>query len=147
MGRGPSPCPRDLPWLKPWKAGQAWCFIIEVTGTIASYSPELLKPDRREAGSTKLGGGRCVLKREKLVPLTYKLRISSGDLMFFWSCGHKWSLFRAKTRPENAVGMLGTEVGALFRVIFVAVRFEKKGRLCVPKTVIWSLAINPTNPE
>ncbi len=26
--------------------------------------------------------------------------------------------FRAKIRPENAVGMVGTEVGALFRVTF-----------------------------
>jgi hypothetical protein len=24
--------------------------------------------------------------------------------------------FRVKTRPENAVGMVGTEVGALFRI-------------------------------
>jgi hypothetical protein len=36
-------------------------------GTIASYSPETLKSDSRDADYTKLKGGRCVLKTQKLV--------------------------------------------------------------------------------
>jgi hypothetical protein len=36
--------------------------------------------------------------------------------MFFSVSGAQLKFFRAKTRPENAVGMFGTEVGALFRL-------------------------------
>jgi len=57
-------------------------------GNIESYSPEALRSDRWEAGYTKLRGGRCVLKRKKLVPLTYKLRFSTGDCMVFPSEVH-----------------------------------------------------------
>jgi len=37
--------------------------------------------------------------------------------MFFSVSGAQLKFFRAKTRPENAVWMLGTEVGALFRFL------------------------------
>jgi hypothetical protein len=36
--------------------------------------------------------------------------------MLFPVSGAQLKFFRAKTRPENAVGMFGTEVGALFRL-------------------------------
>jgi hypothetical protein len=84
-------------------------------GTIASYSLETLKPDMRESGYTN-SRGRCTPKRGKLVPLTNNLRFPTGDCMVFPSQAQNWSLFGAKTLPENGGGMLGTEVGALFRV-------------------------------
>jgi hypothetical protein len=36
--------------------------------------------------------------------------------MLFPVSGAQLKVFRAKTRPKNPVGMLGTEVGALFRL-------------------------------
>jgi hypothetical protein len=49
-------------------------------------------------------------------PSTYNLRISTADCMLFPVSGVQLKFFRAKTRPENAAGMLGTEVGVLFRL-------------------------------
>ena len=43
------------------------------------------------------------------------LRISTGDFIFLPVSAVQPKFFRAKTRPENAVGMVGTEVDALFR--------------------------------
>ena len=85
-------------------------------GSIGFYSPEPFKSDRREAGCTKLREWRCALKTQKLVPSTYNLRIPTGDCILFPVSGALLKFYRAKTRPENAVGMPGTEVGALFRV-------------------------------
>jgi hypothetical protein len=47
--------------------------------------------------------------------MTYNLRIPIEDCILFPVSGAQLKFFRAKTRPENAVWMLGTEVGALFR--------------------------------
>ena len=44
------------------------------------------------------------------------MRIPAGDRILFPVSGAQLKFFRAKTRPENAVGMLGAEVGALFRL-------------------------------
>jgi hypothetical protein len=54
------------------------------------------------------------LKTQKPVPSTYNLRIPTGDCILFPVSGAQLKFFRAKTRHENAVEMLGTEVGALF---------------------------------
>ena len=83
-------------------------------GTTGFCSPEPLKSDRREAGYTELRGWRCALKTQKSVPSTYNLRIPTGNCIAFPVSGAQLKFFRAKTRAENAVGMLGTEVGALF---------------------------------
>jgi hypothetical protein len=53
---------------------------------------------------------------QKPVPSAYNLRTPAGDRILFPVSGAQLQFFRAKTRPENAVGMVGTEVGALFRV-------------------------------
>ena len=89
--------------------------LFHLPGTIEFCLPEPLKADRREAGYTKLGGGRCVLRTQKLGPLTYNLRIPTCDCILFPVSGAELKFFRAKTRHENAVGMLGPEVAALFR--------------------------------
>ena len=86
-------------------------------GTIGFYSPEPFKSDRRDAGYTKLREWRCALKTQKPVPSTYNLRIPAGNRTLFPVSGVQVKFFMAKTRPENAVGMLGTEVGALFRLM------------------------------
>ena len=52
----------------------------------------------------------------KLVPSAYNLRIPTGGCILFSVSGALLKFFRAKTRPENAVVMPGTEVGALFRI-------------------------------
>jgi len=52
-----------------------------------------------------------------LAPLTYDLHIPIGDRILFPVSGVKLRFFRAKARPENAVGMLGAEVGALFQLM------------------------------
>jgi hypothetical protein len=52
----------------------------------------------------------------KKVSSTYNLRVPTGDCILFPFSGPQLMFFRAKTRPENAVGMLGTEVGALFQL-------------------------------
>ena len=46
------------------------------------------------------------------VPLTFELRIPVGYRTLFPVSGAQLMLFGAKTRPENAVGMHGTEVGS-----------------------------------
>jgi hypothetical protein len=51
--------------------------------------------------------------------------------MFFPFSGAQVKFFRAKTRSENVVGMLGTEVGALFRV-----RCPPKFPASAPSTLI-----------
>ena len=43
------------------------------------------------------------------------LRIATTDLIFPPASGAQLKFFQAKTRLENAVGMVGTEVGVLFR--------------------------------
>jgi hypothetical protein len=53
------------------------------------------------------------------VPLTYNLRIPTCDCILFPVSGAELKFFQAKTPPEEAVGMLGTEVGALFRLIIL----------------------------
>ena len=90
--------------------------LFHSLGTIGFYSPEPLKADRQEPGYTKLRGWRYALKTQKPVPSTYNLHIPTGDCMLFPVSGAQLKFFRAKTRPENAVGMFGTEVGALFRL-------------------------------
>jgi hypothetical protein len=85
-------------------------------GTIGSYLPEPFRSDRREAGYTKLREWRCALETKKPVPSTYNLRIQTGDYLLFPVSGAQLKFFRTKTRPEIVVVMLGTEVGALFRV-------------------------------
>jgi hypothetical protein len=52
----------------------------------------------------------------KPVPSTHNLRIPTGDRILFPVSGAQLKLSRVKIPPENAVGMLGTEVGALFRL-------------------------------
>ncbi len=84
--------------------------------TIASYSPEPLKADRQEPGYTKLRGWRSALKTQKPVPSTYNLRIPAADRILFPVSGAQLQFFQAKTPPGEAVGMVGTEVGALFRI-------------------------------
>ena len=39
----------------------------------------------------------------------------AGNCIIFRGMGARRKFFRAKTPPEEAVGMVGTEVGALFR--------------------------------
>src|SRR5208337_5278836 len=87
-------------------------------GTIGFYSPEPLNADRQEPDYTKLRGWRYALKTQKPVPSTYNLRIPIGDCILFPVSGAQLKFFRAKTPPEEAVGMVGTEVGALFRFKF-----------------------------
>jgi hypothetical protein len=91
--------------------------LFHSPGTIASYSPEPFKADRQEPGYTKLRGWRYALKTQKPVPSTHNLRIPAGDRILFPVSGVQLKFFRAKTPREEAVGMLGTEVGALFREI------------------------------
>ena len=83
---------------------------------IGLYSPEPLKVDRQEPGYTKLRDWRHALKTQNPVPSTYNLRIPIGDCILFPVSGAQLKFFRAKTPPEEAVGMVGNEVGALFRV-------------------------------
>jgi hypothetical protein len=83
--------------------------------TIASCSPEPLKADRQEPGYTKLRGWRYALKTQKPVPSTHNSRIPIEYCILFPFSGPQLKFFRAKTPPEEAVGMVGTEVGALFR--------------------------------
>ena len=85
-------------------------------GTIGFYSPDPVNLGRREAGHTKLRGWRCILKAQKPVPSTYNLRSQTRDHILFPVSGAQMMFYRVKTRPENAVGMVGTEVGALFRL-------------------------------
>jgi hypothetical protein len=85
-------------------------------GTIGFYSPEAFKSDRGEAGYTKLRKWRCALKTQEPVPSTYNLRSQTRDHILFPVSGAQMMFYRVKTRPENAVGMVGTEVGALFRL-------------------------------
>ena len=105
--------------------------LFHSPGTIGFYSPEPFKADRREAGYTKLRGWRCVLKTQKPVPSTYNLRIPTGDCILFPVSGAQLKFFRAKTRPENAVGMVGTEVGALFRLRYGVLEneFDRRGEI------------------
>ena len=56
------------------------------------------------------------MKTQKPVPSTYNLHIPTGDFMLFPVSGAQLKFFRAKIPPEEAVGMVGTEVGALFRL-------------------------------
>jgi hypothetical protein len=56
------------------------------------------------------------LRTQKPVPSTYNLRTPTGDLILFPVSGAQLQFFRAKTPPEEAVGMVGAEVGALFRL-------------------------------
>ena len=90
--------------------------LFHSPGTIASFSVEPLKAVTQEPGYTKLRGWRYALKTQKPVPSTYKLPIPIEDCILFPVSGTQLKFFRAKTRPENAVGVLGTEVGALFRL-------------------------------
>ncbi len=87
--------------------------LFHSPGTIGFYSPEPLKADRQEPGYTKLRGWRYALKTQKPVPLPYNLHILTRDCMLFAVSGAQLKFFRAKTPPEEAVGMVGTEVGAL----------------------------------
>lgn len=45
----------------------------------------------------------------------HRLPIPPGDLILFPVSATQLKFFRAKIRPENAVGLLGTEGGALSR--------------------------------
>ena len=90
--------------------------LFHSLGTIGFYSPEPLKAVRQEPGYTKLRGWRYALKTQKPVPSTYNLRVPIGDCILFPVSGAQLKFFRAKTPPEEAVGMVGTEVGALFRI-------------------------------
>jgi len=89
--------------------------LFHSPGTIGFYSPEPPKADRQEPGYTKLRGWRHALKTQKPVPSTCNLRIPAGDRILFPISGAQLKFFRAKTPPEEAVGMVDTEVGALFR--------------------------------
>jgi hypothetical protein len=44
------------------------------------------------------------------------LRIPAVDCILLLGIGAQLKFFRTKTRLENAIGMLGSEVGALFRL-------------------------------
>jgi hypothetical protein len=110
---------------------------------IVSYSLDT-RPirERRESGSPTVGR-RCVLKMQKPVPSTYNLRIPAGDCILFPVSGAQVKFFRAKTRPENAVGMPGTEVGALFRFtdsqrygLQRGIRFILGRRNCLPNSTM-----------
>jgi hypothetical protein len=90
--------------------------LFHSPGTIGFYSPEPLKADRQEPGYTQLRGWRYTLKTQKPVSSTYNLRTPTGDLILFPVSGGQLQFFRAKTPPEEAVGMVGTEVSALFRI-------------------------------
>ena len=79
-------------------------------GTIASYSLETLKADRAEAGYTELRGGRCVLKRKKMVLLTYNLRFPTGDCMVFSPQVHNWSFFTHRPGPKMWVGCMAPKL-------------------------------------
>jgi hypothetical protein len=89
--------------------------LFHSPGTIAAYSPEPLKSDRREADYTKLREWRYALKTGKPAPSPYNLPVPAGDRILFPVSGAQLKFFRAKTPPEEAVGMVGTKVGALFR--------------------------------
>jgi|GEM_PF-2384582 hypothetical protein len=115
--------------------------LFHSPGIIAFYSPEPLKPDRREAGYTKLRGWRYALKTQKPVPSTYNLRIPIEDCILFPVSGAQLKFFRAMTPPEEAVGMVGTEVGALFRLIAKLYGFV--GFRVVPE--VFSGRIRPEN--
>lgn len=52
------------------------------------------------------------------------MHIPTGDCMLFSVSGAQLKFFRAKTPPEEAVGMVGTEVGALFRSLLVRTSFR-----------------------
>ncbi len=54
--------------------------------------------------------------RKKPAQRPFELRIPTGDCILFPFSGAEVKFFRAKTRPGNAVGMLGAEGGALFRL-------------------------------
>ncbi len=89
--------------------------LIPLSGTIEFCLPEPFKPNRREAGYTKLRRWRCVRETEKPVPSTCNLRIPVGNCILFPVSGAQVKFFREKTPPEEAVVMLDSEVGALFR--------------------------------
>src|SRR5208282_1109634 len=68
---------------------------------------------QREAGY-KLPRWRRALKTQKPVPATYILCIPIGGLFFFQSQARN-EVFWQRPDPKIRVGMLRTEVGALFR--------------------------------
>lgn len=87
--------------------------------TIRYYAANL--SEGGEAGMLAAGGKttgmEVCLKTRKPVQSIYNLRIPTGDCMLFPVSGARPQLFRAKTRPENPVGIPGAEVGALSRRI------------------------------
>jgi len=46
------------------------------------------------------------------------LALDTGYCILLSVSGVQMKVFRAKIRPENAVGMIWTEVGALFRFLY-----------------------------
>jgi hypothetical protein len=81
------------------------CRLFPSPAIIVSYSPQPLKADRHEPGYTKLRGWRCALKTQTPVPSTYNLRIPIGNCLVFQCTGTRKKFFRAKTPPEEAIGI------------------------------------------
>jgi len=77
-----------------------------------------LNPSRRTGRNqvtqnSRDGGASLYLKTQKPLPSPYNLRIPIGNCIFFQGASARRKFFRAKTPPEEAVGMVGAEVGVI----------------------------------